>query len=94
MNHGQMNLLLPNWHAQKKYNCAIDLMYDYAQTPLDEKTITLTSFSSSDKLVVSYKAFTVSKDYRISLKNKCQTSLITPFEQGFSMIHIDEFLLL
>ena len=35
--------------ANKKYKCAIDLMYAYAHTPLDEETIKLTSFSSGNK---------------------------------------------
>ena len=35
--------------GNKKYKCAIDLMYAYAHTPLDEETIKLTSFSSGDK---------------------------------------------
>ena len=35
--------------AKKKFKCAIDLMYAYAQAPLDEETISLTSFSSGDK---------------------------------------------
>ena len=37
--------------ANKKYKCAIDLMYAYAHTPLDKETINVTSFSSRDKLV-------------------------------------------
>ena len=61
--------------ANKKYKSAIDLMYAYAHTPLDEDTIKLTSFSSGDKLSLSYEAFMVSKDYQISLQNKCLLSL-------------------
>ena len=34
--------------ANKKYKSAIDLMYAYAHTPLDEDTIKLTNFSSGD----------------------------------------------
>ena len=30
--------------ANKNYKCAIDLMYAYAHTPLDEEIIKLTSF--------------------------------------------------
>ena len=36
--------------ANKKYKSIIDLMYAYAQTPLDEETIKLTGFSSGHKL--------------------------------------------
>ena len=43
--------------ANKKYNSAIDLMYAYAHTPLDEDTIKLTSFSSGDKLFAFIRGF-------------------------------------
>ena len=43
--------------ANKKYKCAIDLMYAYAYTPLDEETIKLTSFSSGDKLFAFIRGF-------------------------------------
>ena len=50
-------------------------MYAYAHTPLDEDTIKLTSFSSGDKLFAFNEAFTVSKDFQISLQNKYLPSL-------------------
>ena len=43
--------------ANKKYKSAIDLMYAYAHTPLDEDTIKLTSFSSGDKLFAFIRGF-------------------------------------
>ena len=43
--------------ANKQYKCAIDLMYAYAHTPLDEETIKLTSFSSGDKLFAFIRGF-------------------------------------
>ena len=43
--------------ANKKYKCAIDLMYAYAHTPLNEETIKLTSFSSGDKLFAFIRGF-------------------------------------
>ena len=61
--------------ASKKYKSAIDLMYAYAHTPLDEDTIKHTSFSSGDKLFASKEVFMVSKDSQISLQNKCLPSL-------------------
>ena len=39
----------PNFARAKKSTCAIDLMYAYAHTPLVEKTIKRTRFSSGDK---------------------------------------------
>ena len=47
----------PLAQANKKYKCAIDHMYAYAHTPLDEKTIKLTSFSSGDKLFAFIRGF-------------------------------------
>ena len=35
--------------ANKKYECAIDFMYAYAHTLLDEESIKLSSFSAGDK---------------------------------------------
>ena len=61
--------------ANKKYKSAIDLMYAYAHTPLDEDTIKLTSFSSGDKLFAFIRGIMVSKDSQISLQNKCPPSL-------------------
>ena len=43
--------------ANKKHKCAIDLMYAYAHTPLEEETIKLTSFSSGDKLFAFIRGF-------------------------------------
>ena len=43
--------------ANVKHKCAIDLMYAYDHTPLDEKTIKLTSFSSGDKLFAFIRGF-------------------------------------
>ena len=43
--------------ANKKFKSAIDLMYAYAHAPLDEETITLTSFSSGDKLYAFIRGF-------------------------------------
>ena len=58
--------------ANKKYQCAIDLLYAYAYTPLDRETLKLTPETNS---LLLYEAFMVSKDTRISLKNICQHSL-------------------
>ena len=43
--------------ANKKYKSAIDLMYAYAHTTLDEDTFKLTSFSSDDKLFSFHRKF-------------------------------------
>ena len=58
--------------ANKKYTCAIDLMYAYAHTPLDEETIKVTSFSLVTNFLLSFEVSMVSKDSQSSLQNKCQ----------------------
>ena len=49
--------LAPQLARAKKTNSAIDLMYAYAHTPLDEETVKLTSFSSGDKLFAFIRGF-------------------------------------
>ena len=43
--------------ANEKFKSAIDLMYAYADAPSDEETITITSFSSGDKLYTFTRGF-------------------------------------
>ena len=53
-----IELLAPKLaRANKKYKCAIDLMYTYAHTPLDEDTNKLINFSSGDKLFAFIGSF-------------------------------------
>ena len=61
--------------ANKIYKCAIDLMFAYAHTHLDEKTMKFTSFSPGYKLLYSIEVFMDLKDYQTSLQNKCLPSL-------------------
>ena len=61
--------------ANKEYKSAIDLMYAYAHTPLDEETIKLTSFSSGDKLFAFIRGFYGLKGLPFFLLNKCHHSL-------------------
>ena len=49
-------------------------MYAYAHAPLDEETITLTSFLSGDKLYAFTRGFMASKVCPISSQNKCTDS--------------------
>ena len=57
--------------ANKKFKSAIDPMYAYAHAPLDEETITLTSFSSGDKLYAFSRGFYGLKGLPNFLPNKC-----------------------
>ena len=80
--------------ANKKYKCAIDLMYAYAHSPFNEETINLTSFSSGDKLfLLLYEVSMVSKDFPCFYKTDA-TFFTTLIEQCFAVVYINYFLLL
>ena len=80
--------------ANKKYKCAIDLIYAYAHTPLDEETIQLTSFSSGDKLFAFIRGFYGLKGLPKFFTKQMSTLLRTLIEQGFALVYIDDILLL
>ena len=72
--------------ANKKYKSAIDLMYAYAHTPLDEDTIKLTSFSSGDKLFAFIRGFYGLKGLPNFFTKQMSTFFKTLIEQGFALI--------
>ena len=80
--------------ANKKYKSAIDLMYAYAHTPLDEDTIKLTSFSSADKLFAFIRGFSSLKGLPNFFTKQMSTFFKTLIEQGFALVYIDDILLL
>ena len=80
--------------ANKKYKSAIDLMYAYAHTPLDEDTIKLTSFSSGDKLFAFIRGFYGLKELPNFFTKQMSTFFKTLIEQGFALVYIDDILLL
>ena len=82
--------------ANKKYKSAIDLMYAYAHTPLDEDTIKLTSFSSGDKLFAFIRGFYGLKGLPnvFTKRTTITTFFETLIEQGFALVYIDDILLL
>ena len=61
--------------ANKKYKCAIDLMYAYSHTPIYEGTIKVTSFSSGDKLFAFTRGFYGLKGIPNFFQSKCLPSL-------------------
>ena len=74
--------------ANKKYTTAIDLMYTYAHTPLDDETIKLTSFSSGDKLFAFIRSFYGLKGLPNFFNKQMSSFFKTLIEQGFcSCIH-------
>ena len=76
--------------ANKKYKCAIDLMYAYAHTHLDEDTIKLTRFSSGDKLFAFIRGFYGLKGLPSFFTKQMSTFFKTLIEQGFALVHIDD----
>ena len=80
--------------ANKKYKSAIDLMYAYAHTPLDEDTIKLTSFSSGDKVFAFIRGFYGLKGLPNFFTKQMSTFFKTLIEQGFALVYIDDILLL
>ena len=80
--------------ANKKYKSAIDLMYAYAHTPLDEDTIKLTSFSSGDKLYAFIRGFCGLNRLPNFFTQQMSTFFKTLIEQGFALVYIDDILLL
>ena len=79
--------------ANKKYKCALDLMYAYAHTPLDEETIKLTSFSSGDEPCF-HSRFLWSHRTPKFLTKRMSTFFKLLIEQGSVLVYIDDILLL
>ena len=79
--------------ANTKYKCAIDIMYAYAHTPLDEETIKLPSFSSGDKLFASIRGFYGLKGLPNFFTKQMSTFFRKPIEQGFALVYINNILL-
>ena len=80
--------------ASEKYKCPIDLMYAYAHTPLDEKTINITNFSSGDKLFAFIRGFYGLKGLPNFFTTQMSSFFKTLIEQGFALVYIDDILLL
>ena len=80
--------------ANKKYKCAIDPMYAYAHTPLDEETIKLTSFFSGDNLFAFIRSFYGLKGLPNFFTKQMYTFFKTLIEQGFALVYIVDILLL
>ena len=80
--------------ANKKYKSAIDLMYAYAHSPLDEDTIKLTGFSSGDKVFAFIRGFYGLKGLPNFFTKQMPTFFKTLIEQGFALVYIDGILLL
>ena len=68
-------------------------MYAYAHAPLDEETITLTSFSSGDKLYAFIRGFYGLKGLP-NFFTKQMYSFFQLIDQGFALVYIDDILLL
>ena len=65
-------------------------MYAYAHAPLDEETITLTSFSSGDKLYVFTRGFIGLPSF---FKKQMYSFFQKLIDQCFALVYIDDNLL-
>ena len=68
-------------------------MYVYANTPLDEETIKLTSFSSGDELFAFIRGFYGLKGLPNVFTKHMSSFFKTLIEQGSSLVYIDDNLL-
>ena len=69
-------------------------MYAYAHARLDEETITLTSFSSGDKLYTFTQGFNCLKDLPNFFTKQMYSFFQKLIDQGFALVYIDDILLL
>ena len=69
-------------------------MYAYAHAPLDEETITLTSFSSGDKLYAFTRGFYGLKGLPNFFTKQMYSFFQKLIDQGFALVYIDDILLL
>ena len=69
-------------------------MCAYAHTPLDEDTIKLASFPSGDKLFAFIRGFYGLKGLPNFFTKQMSTFFKTFIEQGFTLVYIDDILLL
>ena len=79
--------------TNKKYKSAIDLMYVYAHTPLDEDIIKLTSFFSGDKLFAFIRGSYCLEELPNFSTKQMSTFFKTLIEQGFALVYTDDILL-
>ena len=69
-------------------------MCAYANTPIDEETKKLTSFSSGDKLFAFIRGFFGPKGLPNFFTEQISTFFKTLIDQGFALVYIDDILLL
>ena len=76
----------------QKYKSAIDLMYVYAHTPLDEETTTYTTttFCSADKLFAFTRGCDGLKGLPTFFTKQMSNFFKTLIEQSFALVYIDD----
>ena len=79
--------------ANKKVQSAIDSMYAYTHTHLDEETMNITSFSSGDKLFAFIRGFYGLKGLPNFFTKQMSSFFKTLIEQGFALVYIADILL-
>ena len=79
--------------ANKKNKSAIDLLYAYTHTLLDEETIKLTSFSSGDKLFAFIRGFYGLIGLPNFFTKQMSSFYKTLIEQGFVLVYFDDIVI-
>ena len=79
--------------ANTKFKSGFDLMYAYAHAPLEE-AITLTIFSSGDKLYAFTRGFYGPKGLPNFFTKQINSFFQKLIDQGFALVYIDDFFLL
>ena len=80
--------------ANKEYKSTTELMYAYAHTPLDEKTIKLTGLSSGDKLYTFIRGFYGLKGLPNFFTKQMSTCFQSLIDKRSALVYIDDILLL
>ena len=80
--------------ANKEYKSTTDLMYAYAHTPLDEKTIKPTGLSSGDNLYTFIRGFYGLKGLPNFFTKQMSTFFRSLIDKRSALVYIDDILLL
>ena len=80
--------------ANKKYKSTIDLMYAYAHTPLDEKTIKPTGFSPGGILYAFIRGFYGLEGLPSFFTKQMSTFFRSLMDKRSALVYIDDILLL
>ena len=84
----------PSARANKTNKYAIDLLFTYPHTLLDEKTIEFKAFPQVISFLLSLDFFMDLKSYEFFFTKEMSSFFKTLIEQGVTLVYFDEILLL